>query len=410
MDFRTPLGCLVALLTGLVARAQYDGDNARYRTISLEELPGALARSPNALLIDVRSPGEYSDTSHWTSLNIGHLKGAMNIDHSEVGKRLAELTDHRHQPIYLYCSHSQRSRRVGNLLADSGFTHVVNVNGGMSRYWNEQDRLSAMDGLIERSAGYGILNAYRLCELTGVRPVFFLDVRADSLFAPGKQPEQVTAYGSLKGSKRIPVERLAGASNQLPRDRTIVVVGSYTADAAKAAAVLLKAGFSDVHILFNGLEGMIDVSDARCPCKKDIWTSDAPYAAIGLDQLDTLAILAGEQVVIDIRPRDEYEGKAKDGWANTGRFRIARHIPAAELQEKIASAGLSKTMPLVLVGRGSDDVLFEAARTLVDQGYAKVSILTSGMWGIRWEAHNLPGKTAWNGWVIPYPTNSTTTP
>lgn len=386
-----------------VLRAQYDGDNVRYRNIAFEDLPSALSKAPDAIVIDVRTPGEYSDTSQWASLNIGHLKGAKNIDHREVAKRLSELPD-RQRPIYLYCSHSQRSRRVGNMLVDSGYTNVINVDGGMSRYWAEQDRLPMMDGLIERSVGYGIVNARRLCDMRASRPLFLLDVRADSLVVFGKNPEWVEAYGAMKGSTRIPIERLKEADAQLPRDRTIVVVGAYTADAAKAASALVEQGFTDVSILFNGLEGMIDVSDANCPCKKEIWSSAAAYSAIGLDRLDTLALLSGKALLIDIRSKDEYNGTAKDAWMNVGRFRNARHIHAAEMHDGITSTGIDQSTPLVLVGRGLDEELFDAARVLTDLGYKKVSILTAGVWGIRWEAHNLPGHAAWDAWVTKYPT------
>jgi rhodanese-related sulfurtransferase len=407
MNQRVPSLLFAVACTSALLHAQYDGDNVRYHTIAFEELPAALTRNPNALLIDVRSPGEYSDTSRWASLNIGHLKGAKNIDHKEVGKRLNELADHKDQPIYLYCSHSQRSRRVSNMLVDSGYTNVINVNGGMSRYWNEMDRLSMMGGLIERSAGYGIINSNLLCRMIEGRSVFLLDVRPDSLFEPGKRPEWLSAYGSMKGSTRIPIERLDQARTQLPRDRPIVVVGLYTADAAKAAGKLVSEGVKSVHILFNGLEGMMDAPDERCPCKNAIWSKEAPYSAIGLDQLDTVAIMAGEQVVIDIRPTDEYNGTAKDSWANTGRFRIAKHIPAGEVKDKIAAERLSKNTPVVLIGRNLDEELFTSARTLTDLGHTNVSILTTGIWGIRWEAHNLPGKAAWDNWVIKYPATST---
>jgi 3-mercaptopyruvate sulfurtransferase SseA len=146
------------------------------------------------------------------------------------------------------------------------------------------------------------------------------------------------------------------------------------------------------------------VSDARCPCKKDIWSSAAAYDAIGLDRLDTVALLSGERIMIDIRPKDEYEGTAKDTWKNVGRLRTARHIPAEALRAKIASAGISKSMPVVLAGRELDVELFDSAQLLSDLGYTKVSILTTGIWGIWWEAHNLPGHAAWDGWVTKYPT------
>ncbi|HRH37118.1 MAG TPA: rhodanese-like domain-containing protein [Flavobacteriales bacterium] len=409
MKVRTIL-LLGVMVPGVPSSAQYDGDNTRYRTISWEEFPADLAKSTKALILDVRSPGEYSDTSHWASRNIGRLKGALNIDHREVDRRLNELPE-RDRPIYLYCSHSQRSRRVSNMLVDSGYTNVININGGMSRYWNERDRLPGMDGLIERSAGYDIINAQGLCEMRSSHPVFLLDVRADSLVLPdGKRPEWVSAYGAIKESTHIPVERLKESAARIPRDWSVVVVGAYTADAAIAASELIALGFKDVSVLFKGLEGMIDVSDERCSCRKEIWSSEAPYSAIGLDQLDTLALLSGRQVMLDIRSQEEFDGTAKDTWKNVGRFRLAKHIPAGNVRERISEMGISKSTPVVLIGRTLDEELFDMARTLTDLGYAQVSLLTCGSWGVRWEAHNLPGHAAWDAWMTKYPNTTPTNP
>ncbi len=66
--------------------------------------------------------------------------------------------------------------------------------------------------------------------------------------------------------------------------------------------------------------------------------------------------------------------------------------------------GIAKNTPITLIGRGLDEELFDVARTLTDLGYKNVSILTSGIWGVRWEAHNLPGHAAWDNWVVKYPT------
>jgi rhodanese-related sulfurtransferase len=82
----------------------------------------------------VRTPGEFRDTSASASLNIGRLKGAVNIDVNEVKNRLDEIRAYKNKPVFVICSHSQRSRVCSKLLADSGFTHVINVNGAMTEF------------------------------------------------------------------------------------------------------------------------------------------------------------------------------------------------------------------------------------------------------------------------------------
>lgn len=104
----------------------------QYKTIYADDLCKMLQKNPDVVLIDVRSPGEFSDTSQYASLNQGRLKGAINLDIEAIKKNPAAMNPYKDKTIVLYCSHSQRSRRVSKLLAESGFTSFYNLNGGMS--------------------------------------------------------------------------------------------------------------------------------------------------------------------------------------------------------------------------------------------------------------------------------------
>src|SRR5688500_14872756 len=72
---RPLLTCVVILISQL-AIAQYRYDNVAFKTVYWDDLCNSLKQSPEHLLLDVRSKGEYEDTSTTRSLNIGHLKGA----------------------------------------------------------------------------------------------------------------------------------------------------------------------------------------------------------------------------------------------------------------------------------------------------------------------------------------------
>ena len=67
-----------------------------------------------ALLIDVRSPGEFAS---------GHIKGARNIPHTDVAKRSAELGAQSSE-IVLYCASGMRSAHAARALRSSGFEAV----------------------------------------------------------------------------------------------------------------------------------------------------------------------------------------------------------------------------------------------------------------------------------------------
>ncbi|HEU4633281.1 MAG TPA: rhodanese-like domain-containing protein, partial [Flavisolibacter sp.] len=122
----------LSLLSAAVVQGQYKADNVLYKTVFPQNLCFELKQQKDYLLLDVRSPGEYSDTSSSASLNIGHFTNAINIDIRQIDKRLNEIAAYKDKPVFVYCSHSQRSRRVSKMLADSGFTHVSNINGGMT--------------------------------------------------------------------------------------------------------------------------------------------------------------------------------------------------------------------------------------------------------------------------------------
>lgn len=70
-----------------------------------------------ALLVDVRSPGEFAS---------GHLDGAKNIPVSEVGRRLGEL-EPKTRTVIVYCASGARSAMAKRMLRSAGFATVYNL-------------------------------------------------------------------------------------------------------------------------------------------------------------------------------------------------------------------------------------------------------------------------------------------
>lgn len=68
----------------------------------------------NALVVDVRTPGEYAGD---------HYEGAVNIPVSQLGARLQELGA-RDRNIIVYCRSGNRSRTAKSILERAGFTKV----------------------------------------------------------------------------------------------------------------------------------------------------------------------------------------------------------------------------------------------------------------------------------------------
>lgn len=72
-----------------------------------------------ALVVDVRTPGEFS---------AGHYKNAKNIPLQELEQRLSEFGD-KEQKIVLYCRSGARASAAKRILEQNGYKHVVNAGG-----------------------------------------------------------------------------------------------------------------------------------------------------------------------------------------------------------------------------------------------------------------------------------------
>ena len=77
-----------------------------------------------AIIIDVRTPGEFSG---------GHIKGAVNIPLDKLSKSLNKLKS-KSNPIITCCASGIRSASAKGILSSNGYTKVY--NGGA---WNRLD-------------------------------------------------------------------------------------------------------------------------------------------------------------------------------------------------------------------------------------------------------------------------------
>ena len=93
------------------------------RQISAEDLHEMITGVSGIVLVDVRSPLEYTDN---------HIEGAVNIPAPDLRTRHAELDPEKH--TVLICSTGHRSSLASSILKQHGFKHVYNTAGGMTGY------------------------------------------------------------------------------------------------------------------------------------------------------------------------------------------------------------------------------------------------------------------------------------
>ena len=389
------------LFCTLVGQAQFKADNVRYTTVFPEELCKTLTANPGYILLDVRSQGEFEDTlSSSEDLNIGHIKGALHIDIRQLPQRWRELLAYKDKPLFIYCSHSQRSRRASRLLADSGFTKLFNVNGGLTDFYNqaiESDPCTAFQ--IVTSVGYKVISSKELeANVQQGKSYVMVDVRNDSAFKGISAEEKSKAQGRFEEAINVPFDKFMSQHSFVFPEKPILLIDESGDISPKAAKLLLGKGFKDVNILFNGMEGWNDyVLNAglkssirqRKYVNYDLFSPEDFYKITKSNQ---------EYALIDLRTNDEFRNASKNYWQNIGRLKGAINIPATDLP-KSKLLPKSKDTPIVIYGFNAQPEIFTAAAWLKSSGYKTVSILSGGIWGIRWAAHNIQGKSDLNNLV-----------
>ena len=79
-----------------------------------------------AVLLDVRTPGEYAG---------GHIPGSKNLPLQSIFE-IAQVVPDLQTPVYVYCQSGARSRRAATFLEKSGYAAVTDL-GGISAYHGE---------------------------------------------------------------------------------------------------------------------------------------------------------------------------------------------------------------------------------------------------------------------------------
>lgn len=84
------------------------------------------------LVLDVRTPGEFTG-------DLGHIKGALNLDSHKLQEKLNQLGDalepYKNQPIMITCRTHNRSPKAARILFQNGFKKLSIMEGGMMG-WN----------------------------------------------------------------------------------------------------------------------------------------------------------------------------------------------------------------------------------------------------------------------------------
>ena len=91
-----------------------------YRQISMDEAADMMEQESGYIVLDVRTPEEYSEK---------HIPNAINIPNENIGTdELSALPD-KDQLIMVYCRSGRRSKEAAEKLVALGYTNIVEFGG-----------------------------------------------------------------------------------------------------------------------------------------------------------------------------------------------------------------------------------------------------------------------------------------
>ena len=111
---------LIAVLAGLTVTACGSEKTVDYERISMEKAAELMETEENYIILDVRTPEEYSEK---------HIPGAVNVPNETIGSDEIPELPNKDQMILVYCRSGNRSRQASQKLAEQGYTNVLEFGG-----------------------------------------------------------------------------------------------------------------------------------------------------------------------------------------------------------------------------------------------------------------------------------------
>lgn len=95
------------------------------KTISPTAYADKIKKTPNAQILDVRTPEEYT---------LEHLDQAVNVNWNDEGFVTNVAKYDKSKPVFVYCKIGGRSQQAAEKLSALGFTEIYNLEGGIMKW------------------------------------------------------------------------------------------------------------------------------------------------------------------------------------------------------------------------------------------------------------------------------------
>ena len=170
------------------------------KSISVSEFIKKINETPNAQIIDVRTPDEFSK---------GHLLDAVNYNWNgdEFDKQIIMLD--KSKPVFIYCLSGGRSSSAASKMRDNGFSKVYQMEGGIMK-WRAAN-LPETTSIANISKGMSLNEFYTLLKSD---KLVLVDFYADWC-APCKKMKPYLDEISKEMASTVEVIRINADDNQM---------------------------------------------------------------------------------------------------------------------------------------------------------------------------------------------------
>ncbi len=376
--------CNIVLLTIFVTismQAQnFAFDNKYYTTISWDFFFKRLEANPNLIYFDIRTDGERADTSQYSSYNQGRIKGALETDFANFDKYYPEYLKHKNDTIYLYCSHSRRSRLLAKRLADSSFLNIVSINAGMSHFNSLPNQYSkAKSKYYSNNLNYNLISPKEFKRALKNKNIQIIDVRPDSIYHGISLEEWENSFGKINNVMHIPYDKIQDNLHLIDMSKEMLLFDNFSEYAPKAAQILNEKGYK-TNVLLFGLDNLTTYLES-----KDRKFLQTKYRMITPTELLKKSY-KNKTTIIDVRTPAEYQSIDTISWKNVGRIKNAINIPLSEItKDKLE---VYKNNNIILYDIMMHDELYEYAKKMKEFGFENFELLVGGIFQIKWEINN----------------------
>lgn len=93
--------------------------------ITADEVKSAIDNKEDAILLDVRTQGEYAR---------GRISGSINVPMDSLNGSISVVIPDRNKKVFVYCLSGSRSDIAAKMLLDGGYANVFSMTHGLLQW------------------------------------------------------------------------------------------------------------------------------------------------------------------------------------------------------------------------------------------------------------------------------------